>query len=201
MENNVSNPERWLSVVGGAAALTYGLTRRSLGGFVTAALGSALIYRGATGSCPAYSALGFSTAADELPRNVSVPYGDGYRIEQAVVVDASPADLHWAWRNFKNVPRFMNSAEIINEVPNELIGWRSIDSARHRHAGSVHFTPTDRGTEVRVIILCDTEPGVGPQREVAEGLHAFKRGAETGANSSRSRESVTRETAAEPRGL
>ena len=201
MQNNVSNPERWISVVAGAAAAAYGLARRSPGGFVTAAIGGALLFRGATGSCPVYNALGISTGSNELPRNVSVPYGDGFRIEQAVVVDASPAHLHRAWRTFNNVPRFMRNAEIINEVPNELIGWRSMHDAQHRHAGSVHFTPTDRGTEVRVIILCDAEPGIEPQRQVAEGLHAFKRGAEAGANSNRSSESVTRETAAEPRGL
>ena len=43
-------------------------------------------------------------------------------------------------------------AEIINEIPNELIGWRTLDGADVISAGSVRFKPApgDRGTEVRV---------------------------------------------------
>src|SRR5438034_10305159 len=43
-------------------------------------------------------------------------------------------------------------AEIINEIPNELIAWRSVDGSTVDNAGSVHFLPLRGGTEVRVIL-------------------------------------------------
>jgi uncharacterized membrane protein len=45
-------------------------------------------------------------------------------------------------------------AEIINEIENELIGWRSLEGAQVDNAGSVHFksSPNGRGTEVRVLL-------------------------------------------------
>jgi len=44
------------------------------------------------------------------------------------------------------------NAEIINEVPNKLIGWHSIEGSDVVSAGSVHFEDlgTSRGTRVRV---------------------------------------------------
>src|SRR5919206_314241 len=36
-------------------------------------------------------------------------------------------------------------AEIINEIPNELIGWRSVDGSKVNNAGSVHFDPATGG--------------------------------------------------------
>jgi len=61
---NVGNTERWVSLLTGGALAGYGLTRMSLGGLALAALGGALVYRGATGHCPGYQALGISTAAE-----------------------------------------------------------------------------------------------------------------------------------------
>src|SRR4051812_50182715 len=55
---NVGQAERWLSIVAGAMLAGWGLKRRdSIGG--TAAVGAAaLLYRGATGHCHVYDALG-----------------------------------------------------------------------------------------------------------------------------------------------
>jgi uncharacterized membrane protein len=45
-------------------------------------------------------------------------------------------------------------AEIINDEPNALIAWRSLENADVDNAGSVRFVPApgDRGTEVKVVI-------------------------------------------------
>jgi DUF2892 family protein len=55
---NVGDSERQASLVGGGVLATLGLLRGSLG---LAALGAGLIYRGATGHCYAYEALGFNS--------------------------------------------------------------------------------------------------------------------------------------------
>src|SRR5947209_1391494 len=101
-QSNVSNPERWISIAAGGAMAAYGLARRSAGGLTLAGLGSALVWRGATGHCSLYEALGISTnghtAAAERP--VSVPYGKGIRVERSVTVAAAPEALYAFWRNF-----------------------------------------------------------------------------------------------------
>ena len=218
---NVGDPERWISVVTGVALAAYGVTRRSLSGLLLATVGGGLVWRGASGRCPVYETLGLTSASDEESgSNVSVPYGKGVRVEKSVTVNATPEQLFKFWRNFENLPRFMShlqsvnvidnkrshwktkgpagtdvewDAEVINEVPNELIGWRSVENAEVNHAGSVHFTPATggRGTEVKVILRYDPPGGVmgaavaklfheDPAHQVQEDLRVFKQILETG---------------------
>ena len=61
-ERNVGEAERWTSAITGGALALYGLAgRRSLFGGLLAALGGSLLYRGVTGHCPMYGALGIDT--------------------------------------------------------------------------------------------------------------------------------------------
>ena len=218
-EKNVNDPERWISVIAGSALAAYGLKMRSLPGLVLSGVGGMLVWRGATGHCMVYEALGISSA-EENGRQVSVPYGRGVRVEKAVTINASPEELYRFWRNFENLPRFMANlekvevhdekrshwwakgpagstvdweAEIINEIPNELIGWRSVDDSKVDNAGSVHFTPATggRGTEVKVVLRYDPPAGMvgaavskilgeDPAMNVQEDLRRLKMLVETG---------------------
>jgi uncharacterized membrane protein len=218
-EKNVNDPERWISVIAGSAVAAYGLKMRSIPGMVLAAVGGALVWRGATGHCMVYEALGI-TSAEEENDNVSVPYGRGVRVEKSVTINASPEQIYAFWRNFENLPRFMHNldrveikggnrshwwtkgpagstvdweAEIINEVPNELIGWRSIEGSKVDNAGSVHFKPVlgGRGTELKVVLRYDPPAGVlgarisrilgeDPAANVQEDLRRLKMLIETG---------------------
>ncbi len=184
---NVSDLERWASVLGGGALALFGLTRGSLGGLGLAALGSALVYRGATGLCSVYGALGVSTAVRRGPAT-SIPAGQGIKVEKSITIDRSQEDLFHFWRNFENLPRIMShleavhitgpnrthwvapgplgvrvewDAELVAERPNELIGWRSLPGSEVDTAGSVHFTPapSGRGTEVKVVLKYDPPAG------------------------------------------
>jgi uncharacterized membrane protein len=187
-EQNVSDPERWVSVIIGSALAAYGLKKRNAGGLIIGAIGGALLYRGASGHCDLYGVFGVSTAEERNDDNVSVPYGKGVRVEKSVTINASPEQLYTFWRNFENLPKFMHNlhsvevhdpirsrwiakgpagsqvnweAEIINEIPNELIGWRSVDGSEINNAGSVHFKPAagGRGTEVHVVLRYDPPAG------------------------------------------
>ena len=60
---NVGETERLISSVVGGAIVLYWLSRRSLAGLAVAGLGGALLARGVRGRCPAYAALGTSTAS------------------------------------------------------------------------------------------------------------------------------------------
>jgi uncharacterized membrane protein len=59
---NVGNTERAVSSVGGAMLAGLGVARGGLAGLALAALGGALIFRGATGHCSMYAATGANTA-------------------------------------------------------------------------------------------------------------------------------------------
>lgn len=61
-EINVGTVERVASAVGGGALVLAGLALGSRAGVLLGVLGGALAQRGATGHCPVYSALEFSTA-------------------------------------------------------------------------------------------------------------------------------------------
>jgi uncharacterized membrane protein len=218
-EKNINDPERWVSVIAGSALAAYGLKMRSIPGIVISALGGMLVWRGATGHCMVYEALGVSSNTDEHGQ-VSVPYGHGVRVEKAVTINAPVANVYAFWRNFENLPRFMHNlervevkdtthshwwakgpagttvdweAEIINEVPHELIGWRSIEGSKVDNAGSVHFTrlPDGRGTELKVVLRYDPPAGVlgatiskilgeDPAANVQEDLRRLKMLLETG---------------------
>lgn len=226
-EENVGFVERWASVVLGGALAGYGLKMRSAGGLALAGLGGVLVWRGATGHCPVYESLGVTTAVGDDAPQVSVPYGRGVRVEKSVTVDAAPADVFLYWRNFENLPRFMNNlekvevldrlrsrwvakgpagstveweAEIINEVPNELIGWRSVDGSTVGNAGSVHFAAVSggRATEVKVVLRYDPPGGIfgaaiskflgeDPAANVEEDLNRLKTLLETGRTSTTAR--------------
>jgi uncharacterized membrane protein len=219
-ERNVNDPERWLSALFGTALTAYGLKKRSIGGLVLATIGGALVWRGSTGHCPIYETFGVTSVDEEDDGNqVSVPYGRGIRVEKSVTVNATPERVYAFWRNFANLPQFMDhlqsvevhddkrsrwtakgpagtgvwwEAEIINEIPNELIGWRSIDGSQVDNAGSVHFSGVPgRGTEVKVVLRYDPPAGKmgaqvsrllgeDPARNVQEDLRRLKMLLETG---------------------
>src|SRR5687768_15413694 len=89
---NVSEPERWISVIFGSALAAYGLKMRSLPGLVLSGVGGALVWRGATGHCMVYESMGVSTAEEE-DSQVSVPYGRGVRVEKSVTINAPPEQI------------------------------------------------------------------------------------------------------------
>lgn len=177
---NVGDAERLLSVAGGGLLAVAGLNSSGLARVVLPLIGGSLVYRGITGWCAAYSALGIDTACDRTAPATSVEAGHGVKIEEAVTVQKPAATLFTFWRQFSNLPRFMDhlkevtvtdrnkshwvakaplglsvswDAEVINERPNELIAWRSLPGSDIDTAGSVHFTPAaGGGTEVRVVL-------------------------------------------------
>jgi uncharacterized membrane protein len=183
-----------------------------------AAAGAGLLYRGLTGHCHVYGTLGVNTA-EKHGRAASVRAGAGVKVVRAVTINRSPEDLYRAWRNFEQLHRFMThlvsvktegnrshwvarapagmtiewDAEIINDEPNRLIAWRSIEGSRVSTAGSVTFTPAagGRGTEVRVTLKYDPPAGkLGswlarffgeePSLQVRDDLSRFKQLMEAG---------------------
>jgi uncharacterized membrane protein len=175
---NISDAERWASIAAGTALALYGIARRRGSGLVVAALGGLLVRRGATGHCHTYGAFGINTAGTRSEARRALAGSKGVIVEERLIINRPLADLYSFWRNLENLPRFMShlesveqitdtlsrwrakgpggtvvewNAEIINEVANELIAWRSIEGSDVVSAGSVHFDDSAPGrTLVRV---------------------------------------------------
>jgi uncharacterized membrane protein len=179
---NVGAIERLACAIAGGALAAYGLKRRTVGGLVLTLGGAALLHRGGTGHCNTYQALGITTAGSG-DQKASAHHADVARdvhVERSIVIDKPADELYAFWREFENLPRFMDhlesvnnvgfnrwhwvakgpvgtrpewDAEIYNEKPDELIAWRSLDG-NVTNAGSVHFDPApgERGTQVRVVL-------------------------------------------------
>jgi uncharacterized membrane protein len=183
---NVGPTERWLSMVAGGALAAYALRRRSIPGGTAALAGAALLYRGATGHCDLYQALGINRAGGhgtgvlaDLGSDTRRQLGGsaGIHVEEWITIDRPVDQVYRFWRNFENLPKFMEhldsvatreagvshwvargpagmkvewDARVINEIDNKLIAWQSLEGSMVSTAGSVNFRETTRGTEVRV---------------------------------------------------
>ncbi len=197
--HNVAKGERIGSVALGAALVGLGVRRRDPIGLVAALFGGYFITRGATGNCLVYRALGVSTGSadavlapwhrdDVTGRAATVNARKAIKVERAVTIDRPRDELFAFWRNFENLPRFMEhlvavrvdsptrshweakapggktvewDAEIVNEVAYEIIAWKSVGEPDVANAGAVNFfdAPGGRGTIVRVTL--DYEPPAG----------------------------------------
>ena len=184
---NVGYVERWASSIGGGALAALGVRRgnyRKPAGIGLLLVAGHQLYRGITGRDRIYSALGVDTShVDPHPGGNA-----GINVEKSVTINRSPDELYTFWRNFENLPRFMNhlesvrmesdgrshwvakgpagttvewDAEITEERPNELIAWHSLPNTDVDNTGSVRFQPgpNGRGTEVHVRIAYNPPAG------------------------------------------
>jgi uncharacterized membrane protein len=176
-----------VSGLAAAAVAVAGLRRKRLRPILLPIAGS-LFSRAVTGRCAVNRALGRNSARkDRVSRVASVPRGEGIKVERSVLVNRPAHELYQFWRNFENLPRFMDhlesvtvidenqshwvakapagtrvewNAAIHNEIEDELIAWRSLPGADVNNAGSVHFTPAGEGrTEVRVVLSYEPPAG------------------------------------------
>jgi uncharacterized membrane protein len=193
---NVGSLERWGSVAVGSALIAYGLTRRSRSGVGVAAAGSGLLYRGATGHCPVYSGLGVNTVARHADTRAALAGSRGFHVHESIRLEKPLDEAYRFWRNFENLPRFMThlervvdlgngrsrwtakapagmtvewNAEIINEVENKVIGWRSLPDSDVVTAGSVNFDRARGGRSTQITVhLQYAPPGGRIGKAVAE---------------------------------
>ncbi len=153
--------DRWLSIIGGGALAVTGALRRGWPGAVMGLVGAGLVARGIVQTVRGRSAYRALT------------------VEHAITINRTPKELYRFWRNFENLPRFMQHLEAVTvldeqrshwkakapantavewdavitaDEPNARIAWESTKDAQVANAGFVTFTPAPggRGTEVRV---------------------------------------------------
>ena len=138
-------------------------------------------------------------------------------VSAGVTVNRPAADAYGMWRDFSRLPEFMVhlesvsadgkhwvarrpgggtvdwDAEIVADVTDQRLAWRSVEGADVANSGEVTFGPApgERGTEVRVRLTY--EPPLGeagnavarllgeePRQQVTDDLRRFKQVLETG---------------------
>jgi uncharacterized membrane protein len=188
-DQNVGQMERIVGGVAGVLLTYYGLKRMSLGGLLVAGVGSALVYRSTSGYCPAYGVLGIDTAGKNAARPEDF-FERGVHVEQAYLIHKPVEDVYAFWRDFTNLPAFMQhldnvevlspsrsrwtakaplgrqvswEAEIIHDQPNELIAWKSVEHSTIANAGTVKFTKRDQEgqPQTEVKVILDYIPPAG----------------------------------------
>ena len=176
-----------------AAVMAFGLSRRSVPGIVLAAAAAPLAYRGLTGDWP-----GASNGLAHADTRVALAGSRGIHVREAVTLERPRNEVYAYWRRLDNLPRFMThlqsvtdfgggrshwvatgpadapvewDAEIVNEIENEVIGWRSIAGSDIATAGSVHFSTVRQGRSTRVTVhLQYAAPGGRAGRLIALAL-------------------------------
>lgn len=141
-------------------------------------------------------------------------------VKQSLTINRPVDDVYRFWHYFENLPRFMSHLEsvtitgdkqshwkanapagltvewdavTIEDMPNEIITWQSLEGATVPNAGTVRFTPApgDQGTEIKVDIWYDPPGGaIGatfaklfgeePSQQLYDDLRRFKQVMETG---------------------
>jgi uncharacterized membrane protein len=146
-------------------------------------------------------------------------FKEGVHVVDEVTVERPAMDLYAWWRRLSNLPSIMShvdrveelderrsrwtvdgptgqyqwEAEVINDVPGEVIAWKTVEGSEPANAGSVRFRPMDdgRGTVVRVTLeyippggaigkVTSRLMGDGRAQTLREDLAGFKKIMESG---------------------
>jgi len=164
-----------------------------------------------------------STSKNPEPAAAGLPIDPddaGELIGRTVTINRTPHELYTFWRDFRNLPLFMENIEsvhilddtrshwkvkapadktvewdslITEDVPGEVIAWRSDHNASIANSGRIEFrkSANNRGTQVTVTIVYDPPAGaIGkmiakllqrePHVQARQDLRRFKQLMETG---------------------
>jgi uncharacterized membrane protein len=205
----------WLALGAGAALLLVGVSRRSTLGACFAVASVPLMYRGITGRWP-------HIPNRSRPDSTRAALGGdrGIHVRESIRLDVPVADVYRFWRRLENLPQFMThldrvteapdgtshwvtsgpagltvewDAEIINEVENKILAWRSLPGSDVVTAGSVNFDVARGGRSTQVRVHLQYAPPAGkagalvaslfgrePSQTVREDLRNFKQLLEAG---------------------
>lgn len=218
---NINDIERWVSIGAGLGLATYGLMRhRGVARWALTGFGALLVRRGASAHCETYELFGINTAGTGQDTRRALGGSGGVLVDERVTINQPIEILYRFWRNLENLPRFMRhlqsvervtdtlsrwraygpagttvewNAEIINEVPNQVIGWQSIEGSDVVSAGSVNFDSAGAGGGTHVRVRLQYNPpggkvgaaivkmlGQDPATEIRDDLQRFKQLVEQG---------------------
>lgn len=190
---NVGEGERIVSALAGGLLAMWGLKRKGTLGYGAAAMGAELVYRGLSGHCHAYSAMGVTTHAQRARGEpVDVNHSRSVDVRHSIEIARPREELFAIWRDFSTLPQFMDHlekvevlsptesrwvtkgpagtsvewhAEIVDERPGEWIAWRSIEPAQVPNNGTVMFREA-AGGNTEVFVTLEAQPPAGKLGEL-----------------------------------
>jgi uncharacterized membrane protein len=179
--------DRAMTLLGGALTL-YGVVRRGPLGFAARTLGAGMLW-----SELRQPTVPAAPAGRERRRTVD--------IQKTLFIDAPPELVYEFWTDYENFPLFMSNvrevrdlgggrshwivrgpggvpiewdAVLTEQVPGEMLAWRSRPGSMLENAGAVRFRREGEGTRVD-LRLCYSPPAGGAGEAVAELLGADPR--------------------------
>jgi uncharacterized membrane protein len=213
---SLADAEDWLALGAGTLLLLVGTSRRSAIGACLAVSSAPLLYRGLTGRWP--DVLNGYLQPDST--TTALGGQGGVHVRESVRLEVPVAEVYGFWRRLENLPRFMThlnqvtetldgrshwvaagpagltvewDAEVINEIENKLLAWRSVPGSDVVMAGSVNFEPARGGRSTQVSVHLQYAPPAGkagalvaslfgrePSQTVREDLRQFKQLLEAG---------------------
>jgi uncharacterized membrane protein len=214
---SLADAENWLALGAGALLMVIGASRRSSIGAGVALAGLPLLYRGFTGRWP--DVLNGQRNGDSTKD--ALGGGDrGVHVRESIRLEVPVAEVYPFWRRLDNLPQFMShldrvtqtsdgkshwvtsgpaglkvewDAEIINEVENKVIAWRSLPGSDVVTAGSVSFDGVRGGRSTQVSVHLQYAPPAGkagsfiaslfgrePSQTIREDLRHFRQMFEAG---------------------
>jgi uncharacterized membrane protein len=211
----VADAENWLALGAGGFLLLAGASGRSLAGACLALSSAPLLYRGITGRWP-----NFLNGVQSDDTRAALSGVRGVHVRESIRLECPVDDVYRYWRRLGNLPQFMAhldrvtetsdsqshwvargpaglaiewDAEIINELENKLIGWRSVPGSDIVTAGSVNFDAVRGGRVCQVSVHLQYAPPAGkagaflaslfgrePSQTIREDLRRFKQLLEAG---------------------
>ena len=157
---------------------------------------------------------------DAQHKKMKPPIMGGIQLKANIRISRPPEVCYRYWRDFKNLSTILShldsvtviddrlshwmvaapadtsvewDAEIIEDLPNERISWRSLQNAQIDNAGSVHFSPQEAGRQTELKVALTYNPTLGivgnglakligesPDQELADDLVRFKEAVEKG---------------------
>jgi uncharacterized membrane protein len=141
-----------------------------------------MLYRGLTGHCVVYQMMGINRVATNGHA--------GIKVERAVTVNRPKQELYQMWRDFENLPRFMEhlesvqvdpsdngrshwvakaplgktiewDSEILEDRENELLEWKSLPGSTVESKGRVEFLDAPAGRGTIVHVSMEYNPPAG----------------------------------------
>ena len=198
---NVGAAERLASMALGGLLVTWAFRKRSPATMAAGIVGADLIYRGASGHCRVYGALGVNTAAAKVSGgqiSSSAP-----EVQRSITINRSPEELFAFWSNPENLARIMaHFAEVTSEggdvtrwkvrgpmsqmfewtsrqgadEPGRRLSWQSLPGGTIATRGHVAFQPGRENTGTEVKLWVQFEPPLGAVGEgLAKTLQKFPR--------------------------
>jgi uncharacterized membrane protein len=181
---NLTTPDRLAYAVGGAGLIAWGLRRSPFGLALAGTLGASLLYQAYSGDNPLLRMLGIRVRR----RGGAGAGSETVFVSHSVTIDRPREELYRFWRDFENLPRFVQhlesvevredgkshwcakgpvgthvewDAEITEEIPNALIRWRSLPDADIANFGTVRFRESTGGGGTEVAVDLEYQPPAG----------------------------------------